>query len=190
MKNEKNTVDGYLFEDEEFLKEAKNELEGVEYLKKRTNYSNPKNMLNIYNTVIEKKLFKTPVGYEFLRELQVHLYESDNIDHDQISPIPVYVRSSRSRKIRFELPKVKRTIDKSSPYRNRFINMVILNVIFLIILILFILISNNSNNLNIINYKNRIDAEYTEKEDNLAKWDRELTAREQALAVSGSGEEK
>ena len=63
MKNEKYTAGGYLFEDEESLKEARNEMEGVEYLKKRTNYKNPKSILNIYNTVIEKKLFKTPVGY-------------------------------------------------------------------------------------------------------------------------------
>ena len=62
MKNEKYTAGGYLFEDEESLKEARNELEGVEYLKKRTNYKNPKSILNIYNTVIEKKLFKTAAG--------------------------------------------------------------------------------------------------------------------------------
>ena len=47
MKNEKYTAGGYLFEDEESLKEARNELEGVEYLKKRTNYKNPKSILNI-----------------------------------------------------------------------------------------------------------------------------------------------
>ena len=47
MKNEKYTAGGYLFEDEESLKEARNEMEGVEYLKKRTNYKNPKSILNI-----------------------------------------------------------------------------------------------------------------------------------------------
>ena len=188
MKNEKNTVDGYLFEDEEVLKAARNELEGVEYLRKRTNYSNPRNVLNIYNTVIEKKLFKTPVGYEFLRELQEYLYNSDVIDNDQIAAVPVYVQKSKGKKLRFSFSKVKRTVDKTSPYRSRFINMVILNIIFLIFLVLFVIISNNSKNLNIINYKTRIDAEYTEKENNLAKWAQELSEREKQLEDSGNGE--
>jgi len=181
MKNEKYTVDGYLFEDEEGLKEAKNELEGVEYLKKRTNYSNPKNVLNIYNTVIQKKLFKTPIGYEFLKELQEYLYNSDKIDNGQIEAIPVYTPKSKRRKVKFNLPKIRRSIDKNSPYRTKYINMIILNIIFIIFLILFIVISNNSKNLNIINYRARINAEYTEKEDNLAKWDEELKEREKQL---------
>lgn len=181
MKNEKNIIDGYLFDEEEVLKEAKTELEGVEYLRKRTNYSSPKNVLNIYRTVIEKNLFKTPIGYEYLRELQAFLYNHDEIDKEDILPIPVYIQKSKKTKIKFNLPKVKKSLDKSSPYRNRFLNMVILNVVLVIILLLFVFISNNSKNLNIINYKHRIDAEYIEKEDNLAKWASELESREEAL---------
>ena len=177
MKNEKYTAGGYLFEDEESLKEARNEMEGVEYLKKRTNYKNPKSILNIYNTVIEKKLFKTPVGYEFLKQLQDYLLESEEIDGDQIMPIPVK-RTTEKKGKKFSIPKIKRSIDKSSPYRNRFLNMVILNVVLVVILVLFILISN------IINYRNRIDAEYTEKEDNLARWEKQLQIREEQLSQS------
>ena len=121
MKNEKYTAGGYLFEDEESVKEARNEMEGVEYLKKRTNYKNPKSILNIYNTVIEKKLFKTPVGYEFLKQLQDYLLESEEIDGDQIMPIPVK-RTTEKKGKKFSIPKIKRSIDKSSPYRNRFLN--------------------------------------------------------------------
>ena len=76
---------------------------------------------------------------------------------------------------------MKKKDAETSPYRNRFINMVILNVICIILLVLFIIISTNSKNVNIINYRNRIDAEYMEKEDNLARWAEELEARESAL---------
>ncbi len=75
----------------------------------------------------------------------------------------------------------KKSIDKTSTYRAKYINMIVLNIIFLIFLILFIVISNNSKNLNIINYRTRINAEYTEKEDNLARWDEELKEREKQL---------
>lgn len=190
MKTNKNTVDGYFFDDDDFFKTAKNEVEGVEYLRKRTNFSNPQNVLNIYNTVIDKKLFKTPIGYEFLKELQEFLYNSDAIDDEIIEPIPVFILKVKGAKIKFDLPKVKKTVDKTSPYRTKFKNMIVLNVILIIILILFVIISNNSSNLNIINYKNRIDAEYIAKEDNLAMWDKELTAREEALkGESGAGME-
>ncbi|MDY5576987.1 MAG: hypothetical protein SPF70_05850 [Lachnospiraceae bacterium] len=188
MKNEKNVINGYCFENEESLKNAKNELEGIEYLKKRTNYSNPQNVWKIYHTVIEKRLFKTPVGYDFLKELQQYLEESKEIDNSQIAPIPVWESEKKGKKVRFDFSGIKRAADKTSPYRNRFINMVILNVILLIILVLFIFISNNSHNLNIINYKNRIDAEYTEKEDNLAKWEEEISLREQELEKNQTAE--
>lgn len=182
MKNEKNTVDGYLFEDDETRKEAQNEVEGVEYLRKRTNFSNPQNVLNIYHTVIEKKLFKTPIGYEFLRELQDFLYSSEAIDDNVIEPIPVFVKKTKRQKIKFKFPQVKHVVDKTSPYYGRFINMIVINVILILFLIMFIVISNNSKNLNIINYKARIDAEYMDKEDNLAKWEADLTKREKAIS--------
>lgn len=181
MKNEKNTVDGYLFEDEESFQEAVNESRGVEYLRGRTDFSNPQSVLRIYLTVIEKKLFKTPIGYEFLRELQNILYQSQSVEEEKIPPIPVYVKKKKREKLKFRLPKVKKIMDHTSPYYARFVHMLIVNVILVIFLILFIFISNNSKNLNVINYKNRIDAEYQEKEDNLAKWEEALSQREKAL---------
>ena len=114
--------------------------------------------------------------------------ESKEIDNSQIAPIPVWESEKKGKKVRFDFSGIKRAADKTSPYRNRFINMVILNVILLIILVLFIFIANNSHNLNIINYKNRIDAEYTEKEDNLAKWEEEISLREQELEKNQTAE--
>ena len=181
-------VDGYSFSDEKSYKVAKNEQEGVAYLRKRINYNNAENVRNIYDTVIEKGLFKTPVGYEFLKELQGYLVENETIDHNRIRPIPVTIsggeRKSQKKSwkwFRKKEKEMKKKDAESSPYRNRFINMVILNVICIILLVLFIIISTNSKNVNIINYRNRIDAEYMEKEDNLARWAEELEARESAL---------
>lgn len=181
MKNEKNTIDGYQFADEEALKEATHELEGIEYLRKRTNFSNPDNVFKIYNTVIEKQLFKTPIGYEFLKEMQNVLYNSDKIDNEQIKPIPVLAPKTGRKKLKFDLPKMKKVIDFNSPFRTRFYHMVTVNIVLLIILILFVMISNNSKNVNIVNYKARLDAEYSEKADDLAVWERELSAREELL---------
>ena len=86
-------VDGYSFSDEKSYKVAKNEQEGVAYLRKRINYNNAESVRNIYDTVIEKGLFKTPVGYEFLKELQGYLVENETIDHNRIRPIPVTISS-------------------------------------------------------------------------------------------------
>ncbi len=189
MKNEKNTVDGYYFEDEEMYKAACNELEGVEYLKKRTNYSDPESVRNVYRTVIDKKLFKTPIGYEFLRELQNFLFNSEKIPVEEVEAIPVVTPLSAGKKKSFDMPKFKKKVDISSPYRTRFVNLLIWNIVMVILLILFMVVSNNSKNLNIMNYERRIKAEYTEKEDSLAKWESRLNEWEQQLE-SRTGEQK
>ena len=71
--------------------------------------------------------------------------------------------------------------DIESVYRTRFISAVILNAILIIVVILILLIANNSKNTNILNYKNRIDAEYHDKENALVKWKNELDIREEYL---------
>ena len=50
-----------------------------------------------------------------------------------------------------------------------------------IALILVIIITNNSENTNILNYRERLEREYNEKEDELAAWDSQLREKEHQL---------
>ena len=176
-------VDGYAFSSKEEMEEAKNELSGIEYLENRTDLTKVKNVYATYNKIIEKELFRTPLGYKFLKELQEILYQSNEIEDEDILPIPI-LKTSDKIVIKQRAPKVPKNYDLSGleiRYKNKFINMIIFSVFLVIILVLMFLITNNSKNTNILNYKERIDREYSKKEDALVKWSEELSIKEKEL---------
>lgn len=180
---DKYIVDGYAFSTEEEAEEAKNEVNGIEYLKSRSNFNKIENILAVYNKVLEKKLFKTPIGYNFLKELQSALYASEAIEDTQILPIPVLQTSSKV-VIKQKLPKTPKRLDLSEKevrYKNWFHNMIIFSFFLIVLIVLIVLITNNSSNTNILNYKARIDREFEEKEDTLVKWSDELAEKESSL---------
>lgn len=167
-------VQGIAFKSEAAAKEATNEVNGVEYLKKRMNFNSPKSVLATYSMVIEKKLFKTTIGYSFLIDTRNKLIEA-GIDEADIPNIVLDDTSIRTIKVK----KSEKEVD--SVYKGRFINMIILNIVLLIAVILFAIIANNSENVNVINYKNRIDSQYKNIEQNLSEWSQELKNKEDNL---------
>lgn len=182
--SEKYVVDGYSFKTQEEAAIAVNEIEGIEYLRKRTNFKNPQSVLSVYDKIIDKELFKTPIGYGFLRELQQILYNAADIEPDSIRNIPVAAadekksRKSKDKKNRklYLMPE-----EQEKKYKNKITNLIILNVFIVIALILVIIITNNSENTNILNYRERLEREYNEKEDELAAWDSQLREKEHQL---------
>lgn len=195
MTDDKFIVDGFRFKTNAEAVEAKNEYDGVQYMKSRTNMNNPANVYAVYKSIIEKKLFKTPVGMKYLWELREVLYESGMYDEKELDALAIPVPEKEGKKVRKSRKKKKEKVELSrrdvirnmknydieSVYRNRFINAIILNVILIIAIILIIVIANNSDNTNILNYKNRIDAQYQEREDALVQWKQELDIREAVI---------
>lgn len=192
MADDKYVVDGFRFQTKEEAAEAKNEYEGVNYMKSRTNMNNPANVYSVYKSLVEKNVFKTPVGMNFLYELKDILYKSGNYSKDEIDSIVITVpvrtmnkklKKKDERASRKEIIKGMRELDIESVYRNRFINSLLFNIILIIAIVLIIIIAGNSENTNILNYKNRLDAEYSEREDDLIQWQKELDDREEALEM-------
>lgn len=198
--SEKYIVDGFCFKTEEEANIARNEIDGIEYLMKRTNFNNSANVLAIYDRVIDKELFKTPIGYAFLKDLQQKLYDAEDIDDGMIRGIPVsssviVTNSKRKSKVKRERNKRSKGANKTllpdeleKKYKNRITNLIIVNVFIVIMLVIMLIITNNSENTNILNYRERLDREYTEKENELAIWDQQLKAREQQLNIKESGD--
>lgn len=190
MAEDKYVVDGFRFNSKEEAAEAKNEYEGVSYMKSRTNMDNPANVYSVYKSLVEKNVFKTPVGMKFLYELKDILYKSGKYSKEEIDElvisVPVRTLTAKQKKknekaSRKEVIRGMKELDIESAYRNRFINVAILNVILIIAIVLIIMITTNSDNTNILNYKNRLDAEYSERENDMVQWSNELNAREKAL---------
>ncbi len=184
---EKYVVDGYCFKSQEEAAVAINEIEGIEYLRSRTNLKKPQNVLSVYDKIIDKELFKTPIGYGFLRELQQILYNSSEIEPEKIRSIPVAsadeVKENKTKKSRGSKKKKLYLLpeEQEKKYKNKITNLIILNVLLVIALVVIIIITNNSDNTNILNYRERLEREYNEKEDELAVWDGQLKEKEQKL---------
>lgn len=182
--SEKYVVDGYCFKTQDEAAIALNEIEGIEYLRKRTNFKNPQSVLSVYDKIIDKELFKTPIGYGFLRELQQILYNASEIEPDSIRNIPVAAADEKKSKKSKDKKNKKLYLmpeEQEKKYKNKITNLIILNVFIIIALIVVIIITNNSDNTNILNYRDRLEREYNEKEDELAAWDSQLREKEHQL---------
>ncbi len=184
MSEKRYIIDGFDFGSIAEAELAKNELNGIKYLKERTDFKNAKNVLNVYNRVVDKQLFKTPIGYKFLKEMQDILYQSSEIKDDEIVAIPVLSeKKGKTKEKRSKKTKPLILSKEDVKFKNRFTNSVIINILLIVLLVIFIIISSNSNNTNILNYENRLNREYIEKENDLAKWQQELTDKEKDLRL-------
>ena len=83
------SVGGFSFENKDEAEQAKKEIEGIRYIKTKTNMSDPEVILQVYNKMIGQKLFETAVGYSYLKDLQEYLTTIPFIKNEDILPIPV-----------------------------------------------------------------------------------------------------
>jgi len=167
MLRNKYVVEGFEFENEHQENIAKSEVKSINYIVSRTDMNNPKSVLVVYNRIIDKKLFKTPIGIKFLKEIQEMLLANSEIEESMIKPIPVVFDFSPVNPDKpIKNPKQK--------YKKIMINSIVLNILLIVVIILIFIITSNSKNINIINYENRIKAQYS-------AWEQELNQRESVL---------
>lgn len=173
---------GYEFNDENDYKKAKEELEYINGLKSNPDFNNDSAYkLELYNTLIEKEKFKTPVGFEFLRELQKSLYKNSSVNRENVRSIPYrhILHSGRPD----DKPEVR---DNTKNYRNYlkykdlYIKMLILNIVLIITVVAMIIISNTSKKFDADYYRESIENDYV-------NWDRDLTERESILNEKENG---
>ena len=82
-------VDRFDFESKELADLAIKEKNGIKYIKTNSDMSDPQNALMIYNKLNKKGMFKTPIGFSFLLELQECLYAMPEIDNSDIDEIHI-----------------------------------------------------------------------------------------------------
>ena len=81
---EKYLVEGYEFDNIEDANEAKKELEAVKYMSRRTDGCSVQEAYLIYNKIVEGNLFKTAIGFDYLRALEEFLMENGMFDVPQV----------------------------------------------------------------------------------------------------------
>ncbi len=199
-------VEGYEFETQTQAKQAMKEAEGVRYIKNQTGMDDPELVLDLYNKLVTREVFVTPVGIGFLRELQEYLHTSPSIRAESILPIPVYRPEpvaeenkkeekeiqKRAEKRKEEKAKVvkKEQRRRNRDYKTQFYVSTFFAVIFAIGIIgMFVITFLSENNVNIMNYEQTIIDKYETWESQLEEREAQLEQREQGLYKQQEGTE-
>lgn len=166
-------VDGYLFFSKEDRDLALEEKQKINYFEEKTKGKNKIMLLNLYDSILDQKLFKTPVGLEYLRKLREELI-ADGYEESQIRPIPLYRNYSYKTGEEIDVSYVKRRVkpsDRGEKKAGYLQISVCFNLLLTLLVITMFVITMKSDNPNILNYKKQILNEY-------ASWEQELTERE------------
>lgn len=166
-------VDGYLFISKEDRDLALEEKQKIDYFEEKTKGKNKTMLLNLYDSILDQKLFKTPVGLEYLRKLREELI-ADGYEESQIRPIPLYRNYSYKTGEEIDVSYVKRRVKPSDRMEKKagYLQIsVCFNLLLTLLVITMFVITMKSDNPNILNYKKQILNEY-------ASWEQELTERE------------
>lgn len=170
-------VNGYSFASLKDKEAAEEDAKKADYFKEKTRGRNGRALLAVYNAIVEQNIFKTPVGWEYLKKMQMQL-DKDGVLEEQIPPIPVNIDLSRSagREPVISLSgKAEENTEKEKRKAGLQIS-VCINILLVILVIVMFVITLKSDNPNILNYKRAIVDEY-------AAWDQELTERENKVRI-------
>lgn len=170
-------VDGFQFGTEKDAELARNEQLRIERLEEKLDYENREMVSAVYKKAINNRVFKTPVGYGFLKKLQKILLE-DPQSEEVIADIPVYgvysMRESASPAV--ERVKASRKPVKPQPKQEFFSRKtsILVNIGLLILVIAMFVISTTGSRPTIINYEKALQNRY-------AEWEQQLSDREQVI---------
>lgn len=179
-------VGGYDFLSELDAQKASLDLSKIKVLEERVKASRPKDIKAVYEKAIENKIFKSPIGWEYLARLRDRLYAS-GFSEEELIPIPIPV--SLTRHSAFENLSVQQRIrpvtkDNKAEFKRLF--PYILNIFLLIIVIAMFIIASTSDSDNIINYKRNVTNRYSSWEQDLTQREKVIREKEKKLGIESS----
>lgn len=179
------TVGGYTFHSKEEAQAAKDELNAIKYVSSKTDGKDARQVFILYNKLIDRQLFATPLGLGYLKDLQQFLYTSDVIPKEKIRPIPINMvtqcaidRKREFNEHRSELHELSIQVAK---YKDYFIKTFILNVVLVIVIVIMFLLLKTSSNPNVLNYEVNVQNRYAQWQEQLESQEASLRARELEL---------
>lgn len=186
-------VNGYQFESKEKYEQALSEKKGISYLNAQINLNDISKIKGLYEELIEKKLFITPVGIDYLRQLREILIKN-GVDARSLPGIYVpegnkeqneKLEKNLTRKYKSKINNLEKEL---SVKNKRLRTSVILNIALVLVIVAIFIITLTSSNANILNYERVLQDKYSswaedlsEKEKELRSWERELEQKENNL---------
>jgi hypothetical protein len=185
-------VDGFLFSTSKEFNQGKSEFETITYLKEKSDLSNPRIVLKLYNKLIESDTFHTMVGYVFLKELQDIIVKANIIKEEELTKIYIPTNLSYDEETTSKpANQYKITIKNlQTTLRNtRIINVfLVTTVIIMFVLALFADKSAFSNfETEIINQYSTWQEDLKSKEEELKLFEENLNEREKNIVGIENG---
>ena len=179
------TINGFQFGSEKDANQAKSEELKIQKLEEKMDYRNPQMMLMVYKKAIENRIFKTPVGYEYLKQLQTTLKQSPLI-REEVPPIPVNQVYNLRDSTAPVVEKVKGTQKPKKPPKEKqeFFTRktsICLNVVLVILVGVMFFISTTGSRPTILNYEKALQNKYAAWEQELEQREGELREKERAI---------
>lgn len=171
-------VDGFVFENPQDYKDAVNEKKGIKYLNRHLNLNDPQKTQQLYNEILSKKIFRTPVGIEYMNKLRTTLMQSGITS---VSCIPVPDESSDDKKHIRDSREYRKLDGLYKKKCERLKTSIILNIILAVMIAAMFFISSTSNNPTILNYREKIEDQYSQWDTQLREKEKQLREREKAL---------
>lgn len=168
-------VEGFQFGTEQDANLAKNEKLRVERLEERLDYQSTEMVYAVYKKAVENRVFKTPVGYEFLKKLQRILKENPDFEYE-VEEIPIQGVYSLRESANPTVERIKASQKKPKPAKKTvgLRASLFINVVLMLLIALMFYISMTSTNPTVLNYERAVQNKY-------AEWERELSERENAV---------
>lgn len=173
-------INSYQFETKEEYEQALQEKNGINYLNAQLDVNNIEKVYQLYTELVDKKIFITVIGIEYLKKLRGILLRDSRFSADNLRPIRITTVNEQvknrvekyiSSKYETEVRQHKK---EKEGIRNKLNTSIIINVVLVLMLIAMFFISKSSSNPTIIDYERKLQDKY-------ASWESDLKEKEQEL---------
>jgi hypothetical protein len=180
-------LNGYRFGSSQDVQMAQEELKKIQYFKEKTKGRNPRTLLAFYDKLLDEKVFKTPVGFEYLKQLQEQLLLA-KIPEEEIRSIPLYTNFSYKTGEELDSAFVRQRIRpaKKKVNFNALHISIWINVLLAVLVLAMFVITLKSDNPNILNYRKAVVNEYAAWEEELTQRENKVREKEQELNIDAS----
>ena len=185
----KYTVNGFQFGSDKDRELAETEYSSIQYINGKIENRSAETILSVYQGAIERKMFRTPVGYAYLHDLQKRMV-SMGMPREKIPPIPLMQVFDNSATVedkpRREVVANKRKKRNELREKNRIL--VIANIVLILLVIALFAISLKGSTPNMLNYRSAIINEYSSWEQELSLREGQIREKEKDLGISSPEE--
>lgn len=179
---DKLVVNGYKFSNGRDAKLAIKEQSAIDKIKETTDVSDTEGLFGLYNKLVSKNYFSTPVGIGFLHEMRDYLRQY--YDDNELKPVVVADKREKPQdnsaydiNLR-QFEKIKKENEQLIKIKEKLVIAVVAMLI-IIVGMVFIVITNE--NLGYFNAEEKVLNKYSAWQERLESWEEELIRREGEL---------